>query len=243
MHEMTEFVHALSPDSTVFYNAGHIGPAHRAVADAYTHWELESLPSGFWGYQHFPLTMRYARNLGLDSVSHTGKFHTAWGDFQSFKNPAALQFECFRMIAMNGKCEIGDQLPPNGVLEPAVYELIGRVYASVEEKEPWCRGGKAVSEIGVFTPEAFRARLTAIADPACAAQPASLTKLATNSRSSMISSDLSPFSVLILPDTIPVSPEFGAKLQAYLDNGGKLSPASSPAWRPTAATSPSTRWA
>ncbi len=89
-------------------------------------------------------------------MSHTGKFHTAWGDFQSFKNPAALQFECFRMIAMNAKCLIGDQLPPNGQLEPAVYDLIGGVYASVEEKEPWCRGATAVSEIGVFTPEAFR---------------------------------------------------------------------------------------
>ena len=38
---------------------------------------------------HFPLTARYARNLGIDCVSHTGKFHTSWGDFHSFKNKAA----------------------------------------------------------------------------------------------------------------------------------------------------------
>ena len=112
--DMTEFVRQYSDDATIFYNSGHIGPRHRGLDDAYTHWELESLPSGRWGYQHFPITQRYARNLGIDTMSHTGKFHTAWGDFQSFKNLAALQFECFRMIAMNAKCLIGDQLPPNG---------------------------------------------------------------------------------------------------------------------------------
>jgi hypothetical protein len=70
----------------------------------------------------------------------TGKFHTSWGDFHSFKNLAALQFEVFQMLAMNAKCMVGDQLPPRGRIEPHVYELIGKVYAEVEQKEPWCRG-------------------------------------------------------------------------------------------------------
>ena len=33
--EMTALVHMRHKDATVFYNAGHIGPRHRAVADAY----------------------------------------------------------------------------------------------------------------------------------------------------------------------------------------------------------------
>ena len=66
---------------------------------------------------HFRLTARYARNLGIDCVSHTGKFHTSWGDFHSFKNKAALEFECFRMLALNCKCEIGDQLHPSGKID------------------------------------------------------------------------------------------------------------------------------
>src|SRR5690606_3414872 len=44
--EMSQFVRELLPDASIFYNAGHIGPRHRAVADAYTHFEIESLPSG-----------------------------------------------------------------------------------------------------------------------------------------------------------------------------------------------------
>jgi hypothetical protein len=34
-------------------------------------------PSGGWGYMHFPLTVRYARGLGIDCMGMTGKFHTS----------------------------------------------------------------------------------------------------------------------------------------------------------------------
>lgn len=104
---------------------------------------------------HFPITMRYARNLGLDCLAQTGKFHTEWGDFHSFKNKEALEYECFRMLALNAKCMIGDQLEPNGRISRPVYDLIGSVYSQVMKKEPWCRGAKALTDIGVFTPEEF----------------------------------------------------------------------------------------
>ncbi|HWQ53879.1 MAG TPA: alpha-L-fucosidase, partial [Bryobacteraceae bacterium] len=136
-HEMTAFVRGINRDCTIFYNAGHIGPRHRAVAPAYTHFELESLPSGGWGYMDFPLKVRYTRTLGIQSLGMTGKFHTSWGDFHSFKNPAALQFECFQMLALGAKCSVGDQLHPTGKIDPYTYQLIGSVYAEVEKKEPW----------------------------------------------------------------------------------------------------------
>mgnify|MGYP005844893407 FL=1 len=84
--DFTKFIRGLSKDCTIFYNAGHIGPRHRPVAEAFTHWELESLPSGGWGYLDFPLKVRYTRTLGMDSLGMTGKFHTSWGDFHSYKN-------------------------------------------------------------------------------------------------------------------------------------------------------------
>ena len=220
--DMTAFVRGFSSECSVFYNAGHIGPRHRGLTDTYTHWELESLPSGHWGYQHFTITQRYARNLGVDTMGHTGKFHTAWGDFQSFKNPAALQFECFRMVAMNCKALIGDQLPPNGVLEPAVYDLIGDVYASIEAKEPWLHGARAVSEIGVFTPEGFRSPLSREQPAAIKGAVRMLEEAGHQFEILDGESDLSPFSLLILPDNIPVDPAFAAKLQAFVDGGGKL---------------------
>jgi hypothetical protein len=76
-----------------------------------------SLPSGGWGYMHFPQAMRYARTLQRECLGMTGKFHTSWGDFGSYKNPAALQFECFQMVALGAVCSVGDQLPPRGKLD------------------------------------------------------------------------------------------------------------------------------
>ena len=217
--DMSDFVRQFSDDCTIFYNAGHIGPRHRGVAEAYSHFELESLPSGGWGYVHFPLTIRYARNLGIDCLGQTGKFHTSWGDFHSFKNPQALEFECFRMLALTAKCGIGDQLHPNGRICPHVYDLVGSVYSQVEKKEPWCRGARALTDIGVVSPEEFTGeRLPA---PAMAA----VRMLEAGAHQFDLidtASDLARYRVVIMPDAITLSPAFAARLEAYLAQGGSL---------------------
>ena len=220
--EFSQFVWSINPEVSVFFNAGHVGTRHRAVMDAYSHWELETLPSGGWGYQHFPVTMRYARNLGLDVLGQTGKFHTSWGDFHSFKNEAALQFECFRMIALGAKCMIGDQLPPRGQLEPYVYERIGNVYAEVEAKEPWCVGAKAISEIAVMTPEEFTSASASHLPSAIKGATRILEEAAQQFEIVDSHSDFTPYAVLILPDIIPVDAALAAKLEAYVAQGGKV---------------------
>lgn len=217
--EMTEFVRSYNRDCSVFYNAGHVGPSIRESLPAYTHLELESLPSGGWGYLHFPLTMRYARTLGFDCLSHTGRFHTSWGDFHSFKNTAALEFECFHMLALNAKCLIGDQLHPDGRISRPVYELIGSVYRQVEQKEPWCQGAKAVTDIAVCNTEEFDGKQ--ISPPTAGAlrmlQEAGHQFDIVDSRS-----DFSKYKLLILPDLVAVDDQLAQKLEQYLAAGGRL---------------------
>ena len=152
---LTREVRQRNEDCLLFFNSGHVSPAFREVLDCYSHLELESLPSGGWGYDHFPLTVRYARNLGLDTLGMTGKFHKSWADFGGFKNQAALEYECFTSIAETSKCSIGDQLHPSGQISAATYELIGNVYRQIEEREPWCEDTTAVTEIGIYNPEAI----------------------------------------------------------------------------------------
>ena len=65
--DMSAHVRGHSKECTIFYNSGHVGPRQRATGETYSHWELESLPSGGWGYMHFPLSQRYARTTGHDS--------------------------------------------------------------------------------------------------------------------------------------------------------------------------------
>lgn len=220
--DLSAFVWSINPEASIFFNAGHVGTRHRSVVDAYSHWELETLPSGGWGYQHFPVSMRYARTLGVDVLGQTGKFHTSWGDFHSFKNLAALEFEVFRMIAMGAKCMIGDQLPPRGRIEPYVYDLVGKVYAEVEQKEPWCQGARPISEIGVFTPEEFAGGSAGQLPDAIKGATRMLEEAAQQFDIVDSASDLSLYRVVILPDRIPVGTALAAKLDAYLAKGGSV---------------------
>jgi hypothetical protein len=222
MQDMTGYVRQLNPECTVVYNAGHIGTRHRPVAGAYSHFELESLPSGGWGYLHFPLTMRYARTLGKECLGQTGKFHLSWGDFHSFKNVEALQYECYRMLALGAKCSIGDQLHPSGKIDPQVYELVGSVYREVEKKEPWCQNARPISEIGVLTPEEFFGADIGGLPPALMGITRMLDTSAHQFDILDSASDLSGYKVIVLPDQIPVDGNLARKLQSYLDAGGAL---------------------
>ncbi len=218
---LSEEVRALHPDATVFFNSGHVGPYIRPELETYSHLELESLPSGGWGYDHFPLTIRYARTLGADCLGMTGKFLKSWADFGGFKNPAALQYECFTALAEGAKCSIGDQLHPRGVLEAATYELVGPVYASVEAKEPWCAGARAVAEIGVFTPEAIGA---ADGQVDTSVRGALRMLLETHHQFDVIDADTdwTRYAVVILPDKITFDARLGTKAEEYLAGGGSL---------------------
>jgi len=220
--EMTQFVRQFNPDCTIFYNQGHIGTQHRSIADAYTHFEVESLPSGDWGYLHFPLTMRYARTLGKECLGQTGKFHISWGDFHSYKNAEALQYECYRMLALGARCSIGDQLHPGGKIDPQVYELVGSVYREVEKKEPWCRNTRPVSEIGVLTPEEFFGAEIGGLPPALMGVTRMLESSAHQFDILDSASDLARYKVIVLPDRIPVNADLARKLQAFLASGGAL---------------------
>jgi hypothetical protein len=220
--DMSEYVCSLTPSATIFYNAGHIGTRHRAAADAYTHFELETLPSGEWGYLHFPVTARYARTLGKEYLGQTGKFHTSWGDFHSYKNEAALAYECFRMLALGAKCLVGDQLHPDGRLDAEAYRRIGGVYAEVERKEPWCVDVEPVADIGVLTPEEFAVAGVGKLPRAIKGATEMLEELAQQFDILDSKGDFLKYKVIVLPDRIPVAAELAGKLEAYLAQGGAV---------------------
>lgn len=214
---MSAWVREVTPDATIFYNAGHVGPSVRPVVDAYTHFEIESLPSGLWGYLHFPVAQRYARTLGLETLGMTGKFHTAWGDFHSYKNRPALEYECFRSLALGAACSIGDQLHPSGRIDPLSYELIGPVYEEVERKEPWVVGARTLSEIAVVTPEETAGGGHSLS-PAIRGATLLLEELGHQFDIVDSASDLSGYAVVVLPDAIerfPLQGFDGAVLASF----------------------------
>ncbi|MBB6522559.1 alpha-amylase family protein [Pseudoteredinibacter isoporae] len=222
-HDISSFIRSFQPESEVFYNQGHIGTDTREVIEDYNHLEVESLPTGGWGYDHFPVIARYARSLHQDVLGMTGKFHTHWGDFHSYKSKAALEFECFHMLALNAKCSVGDQILPNGELCPETYKLIGSVYSQVAEKEAWCVDAKAIADIAVLNPEEFRYVIDH-RDQAMVLQGVYRILSEGGYQFDIVDSHspLEDYKVLILPDEVPVDEHLNQRLQAYADAGGKI---------------------
>lgn len=209
------------PNMAVFHNSGHIPRGERNRLKYFSHLELESLPTGGWGYDNFPLSARYTAGLDLDVLGMTGKFHTTWGEFGGYKHPNALRYECAAMIAHGAKCSVGDQLHPEGRLDPSTYALIGQAYAEVEAKEPWCSEVESVADIGLLSSTAVNpsGERDNAADTGAARMLLESHLLFDVLDTDM---DFSPYKVLLLPDDIQVGSELKKKLDAYLDGGGRL---------------------
>ncbi len=223
VEDMSAFVRAVNPSFNIFYNKGHVGVREKPVQDAYTYYAFESLPGGEWGYMDFPICAKYNRNFGKECLGMTGRFYTERGDFHSFRNKEALEFECYNMLANGCKCIIGDQMHPSGVLNPYMYEQIGELYGDIERKEPWCRGIRPVVEAAIFTEEEFHDKAGAGVIPK-ATEGAARLLMELSVQFDLIDSqsDLGKYRLLILPDTIPASEALKEKLDAFAARGGKL---------------------
>lgn len=217
--DISDFVSSIQEGCPVFYNGSHISPSLRSCLKSYGHLEVESLPSGSWGYDHYPLAARCARSLGKEHVGMTGKFHTYWGDFHSLKNRASLEYECFQMLALGGGISIGDQLHPRGRLDAPSYRLIAELFRSAKAKEPWCRDAESLSEVAILNLESWEDEET---PDAMVGASRLLQELSIQYDVIDLENDFSSYRLLLLPDRVPDDPRLREKLERYILQGGKL---------------------
>lgn len=226
-----EVVDSVKPGLPVFHNGGHIRRGKRELAYANSHLELESLPTGGWGYDHFPVSASYAQTLDMEFLGMTGKFHLSWGEFGGFKHPHALQYETALSMAFGAKCSIGDQLHPCGEMDMATYSLIGEAYREVEEKEGWLDDMKNTADVAVLGVEVienyfdglnFSSGVSSnigVADAGCA-------RILLEGKYLFqyvdAQEDFSAYKVLILPDQIILDAILAEKIKAFTAQGGKI---------------------
>ncbi|WOO37736.1 beta-galactosidase trimerization domain-containing protein [Anaerocolumna sp. AGMB13020] len=224
-----ETIDSVKPGLPVFHNGGHIRRGRRDLAYMNSHLELESLPTGGWGYDHFPLSAAYARTLGMEYLGMTGKFHQSWGEFGGFKHPNALRYEASLSIANGAGVSIGDQLHPSGEMDMATYSLIGKAYEELSLKEPWLLKAENLADIGVLSAEAvieksgFHDR--ALAEAAKLADIGAARILLEGHYLFHVideEEDFTRYSLLVLPDIILLETKLKEKLEQYVVQGGKL---------------------
>ena len=214
-------------DMPVFFNLGHVRRGRTEVLrEAFSHVEIESLPTAGWGYEHFPVSARYVEGVGLPFLGMTGKFHHLWGEMGGYKRPEALRYECAAMLAQGARVCVGDHLHPTGRADPSTYSAIGEAYAHVVASEPFVEGTRNVAEIAVLSEEAMRAPLFSgmpaqqnVVDDGCVRallEHRFLFDVVDRDR------DFSRYALLILPDAIPVDDDLRIKIESFMEGGGRI---------------------
>ncbi len=181
--------------------------------------DIEALPTAFWGYWYFPTVVRYCRTFGVTTYGMTGRFLASWADFGGLKLPSQLATELAGIVAQGARCDVGDQLPPRGTLDPAVYHVIGEAYRRIEALEPWLEGACPVTEAALLT--AGHPLESPGRD-----ENYGLVRLLVESRVQFDvvepSAGWERYGLVVLPEDLPVDEALAARLAAFVAGGGRV---------------------
>lgn len=213
--DMVEAAHRGHPPAGVWFNSR---PKTNLAEEKQflRHVEIEALPTGGWGYAYFPYVSRFVRPLNLPTLSHTGRFFRSWGDNGGLKPAMALKYECCQILSQGMTNGVGDLLPPRGKPNPAVYKLIGEVYAHIRACEPFVEQGRLLADIAVI----IDPQLGDNPGPAGLGMVRMLQQLQQQFDLLPPSSDFSNYRVVVVPENVPMNEALRERLQAYLDKGG-----------------------
>ncbi len=181
--------------------------------------DIEALPTANWGYFYFPTNTRYIRTHGITTYGMTGRFQSAWADFGGLKLPIQLDVELAGIVAQAARCDIGDQMPPNGKLDPAVYHVIGEAYGRIKSRETYLEGAVPVTEAALVTGG------LPFDKPSTPANYG-LVKLLNESRIQFDvvepDQEWERYGLVVLPDDQPVPAALATRLDAFLKAGGAV---------------------
>lgn len=212
------------PNASIYFN-GTTDANMGEMVPYMTHFEIESLPtSGEWGYLHYPIMARQARTYGKEIIGMTGRFHRSWADFGGLKTQDQLDYECGVIVSAGGRINVGDQLHPHGVLDPAVYRLIGKSFARIEALEPWLYGAQPLAEVALLSVGQPGASSFGIGALHSDVEGTAQMLLEAGIQFDIIDTlaDLKRYAAVFIPNETVLSPVWQTKLTAYLAQGGKL---------------------
>ena len=217
----TEAAQALRSSMPIFHNSGHIARGNREILKYFSHIEMESLPTGGWGYDDFPMSAKYVANLGMDFMGMTGKFHTTWGEFGGYKHPNALRYECAAMLAFNSRVRASAiSFIPRGNWTNRLTKTSASPIAKLRRRSPGAPARRS-SRISRSSPAKRKTGRTARNG---ADEGAARVLLEEHFLFELVDRQMSldGYKLVILPDDIRIDEPLNQLLDAYLAAGGKL---------------------
>jgi len=188
--------------------------------------DIEALPTAKWGYLYFPTNVRYARTFGTSVCGLTGRFERSWADFGGLKHPNQLLSELPAIVANGAQCSIGDQMPPSGRLDDAVYDTIGHAYARIAELEPFLDGAAPVTEAAILVSGDPLVDIGEPSDDRKAEAVCGLTKLLMELHLQFDivepSANVERYRLLVLSDDLQVTEEIADMLRGFVAGGGAV---------------------
>ncbi len=221
MARLRKLVKASSPHARVYFNSRPMAVLPGDIQHL-DHVEIEALPTGGWGYAFFPKYARYARTFDKPCMGMTARFHRHWGDFGGHKPYAALEYETSQMMAHGARCSVGDQMNPDGTLDPLAYRDIGRAYQRVKEREPWLKDARPVVEVGLML---LGAGLPGVDEKLTAAENGAvrmLSQLRCQFNTIDPASSFEGYRLIVLPDHVRIDAALARRLRAFVKKGGRL---------------------
>jgi len=216
--------------------------------------DIEALPTGGWGYHYYPVVVRYARTFGTPVTGMTGRFARSWADVGGLKAAAQLRTEMAQIVAQGAQVCVGDQPPPDGRLDPAVYETIGDAYDWVQRSVPWITGGGPLVEAAVIAAGELLAdpgrTATTVGDDGTAAWGSALVGAADLLARHRVQFDViepgpdaGRYRLLVVPARTKVDAELANLLRDHLDAGGAVIALGDALQDADLAGTPGTSWA
>lgn len=210
-------VKAINPDYLLYFNG--IGYENQLTLGG-TYLDFECIPTKLGcDYDYLPLMSRYMRTLGdHPRLNMTGRFNQ-WGDFGGLRSEKAIRQELVTGLVNGLRPNIGDHLPPDGVVPEKVMQQNERIFAWLQQREEFYTNAEAQADMAILFPKThqeiylareLRGALRLLCDLHCQFDIVTLA------------ADWSKYRLLVMPDSVKVTPEVEARLQEFLDRGGKI---------------------
>ena len=210
-------IKAVKPDALLFYN----GRPHEDVAALESHFEVECLPTGSWGYEYLPVMAHYMPTIanGKQILNMTGRFNL-WGDFGGLRTVEGMEYDMFYGLAHGMRPDLADHIPPCYEWPQPVVDAMKAVYDNVRQYDRWTLGAwkdNDIAVVGLRKPGWVSPMTTTLQSAV-----RMLTELKVQFDVVSLYAPWDKYKILIFPDNMLFDKEVAERVRKHIARGGKV---------------------